>query len=165
MTELTAERLRSLLSYDPLTGDWVWLNPPGKRWKRGDKAGRRHAQGYWDIGIEKKRYRSARLAFLYVTGFWPEYFVDHIDGSRDNDRWLNLREATKSQNAANSRKPNHNTSGFKGVGWAKNECKWVAQIKVNGRHFALGYFDDPQVAHAAYVEAAKRMFGEFARHA
>jgi hypothetical protein len=53
MSELTVERLRKLLSYDPLTGVWTWLNPPGKRWKRGDKAGRKTVIGYWDIGIDK----------------------------------------------------------------------------------------------------------------
>jgi len=55
------------------------------------------------------------------------------------------------------------TSGYKGVSWSKGMGMWWAQITVDGRHRNLGYYHDPALAHAAYVSAANRLHGEFAR--
>ena len=158
---LTAERLKELLLYDPETRAWIWLIPTSNRVASGAMAGRKGGCGYWQIGIDGKRYPSARLAFLYMTGKWPSAYIDHVDRDSDNNRWANLREATNSQNMANRPKASSNTSGYKGVTWARRDKKWAAQIMVNGRWIGLGYFVDPKLASAAYVSAALKYFGAF----
>jgi hypothetical protein len=82
---------------------------------------------------------------------------------RANNKFANLRVATYSQNMGNRCAPRTNTSGYKGVSWSKGMGMWWAQITVDGRHRNLGYYHDPALAHAAYVSAANRLHGEFAR--
>lgn len=88
---------------------------------------------------------------------------DHINHDGLDNRRCNLRLATRSQNAINTRLTTRNTSGFKGVYWHKPSKKYRATIKVNDRRIYLGSFVDPAVAYQAYCEAAERYFGEFAR--
>lgn len=68
---LTAERLRSLLRYDPDTGTFVWAARTSNRIKIGDVAGRPHNRGYVAIGVDGRVYLAHRLAWLWVTGNWP----------------------------------------------------------------------------------------------
>lgn len=89
--------------------------------------------------------------------------IDHIDGNKLNNQRNNLRSATSSQNAINSKKPKNNTSGYKGVSWSKKSKKWRAQICFEGKQIHLGFFDDSKDAANAYDKAALKYFGEFAR--
>ena len=89
--------------------------------------------------------------------------IDHRDADATNNRWNNLRRATRSQNSANRRRPRHNTSGYKGVYLCRKSGKWCAHIGWNGRTIHLGRFTTPQEAHDAYLKAARKLFGEFAR--
>ena len=161
---LTAERVRELLDYDPATGVFRWrVSLMGRGAKAGAIAGTSNGQGRRQIKIEQRIYIASRLAFLWMTGRWPYRFVDHINGDTANDRWANLRQATDAQNAANSRAKG--TLGFKGVTWDKSRQRFVARIKVNYRTINLGRFETAEAAHAVYVKAAQRHFGEFARAA
>ena len=89
--------------------------------------------------------------------------VDHADGDTLNCSRSNLRICSRSQNLGNSKGGRNNTSGYKGVSWAKRERKWRAYIRENGKLKGLGYYDDPKEAHEAYKQAAIRIHGEFAR--
>lgn len=89
--------------------------------------------------------------------------VDHINGNGLDNRRSNLRLATRSENMRNSRQSSANTSGFKGVGWSKRDNNWRASITIDGRQHYIGAFSTPEIAHAAYMEVAERLFGEFAR--
>jgi hypothetical protein len=91
-----------------------------------------------------------------------EEVVDHIDNDSLNNTRENLRVATFSQNLANSSKSSKNTSGWKGVCFHKGRKRWQATIGVEGRSVYLGIFDTPEEAHAAYCQAAKEHYGEFA---
>jgi hypothetical protein len=82
---------------------------------------------------------------------------------RADNRWANLRMATRAQNKANTRPCAANTSGVKGVHWHKSAHKWRARIKVNGKRRHLGFFCTPESAAAAYAAAAEKYFGEFSR--
>lgn len=88
-------------------------------------------------------------------------FTDHADGNGLNNTRSNLRLATRAQNNANVRRKKTNRSGYKGV--YRKRSKWQARIMVNRQHIDLGSFDTPELAHAAYCEAARKHFGEFAR--
>jgi hypothetical protein len=160
--DLTAERLREVLDYDPLTGDFRWLVASNSHVHIGKIAGSINGSGYILIGVDGTKYRAHRLAFLYTMGKFPKSEVDHADGDTTNNRWANLREASRSLNAANTRRPRTNGSGFKGVHWHSRNKKWRAQVKLNGRHICLGDFACPKEAHTAYMAAAVKHFGEFA---
>lgn len=158
---LTAEQCRSLLAYDEATGIFT-----RRASKRGDCVGRRAGvvttNGYLRIRIGTKWYPAHRLAWLYVYGEWPPDDIDHADVNRQNNRIGNLRLATRTQNHAN-RMPQPHSSRFKGVSFDKQTGRWRASIKMNRRLIALGRHDTEEQAHAAYVSAAARHFGEFAR--
>jgi hypothetical protein len=158
---ITAERLREMLHYDPETGVFTY-RMPRKRIRVGNVAGYQRPDGYRRIKLDKQFDYAHRLAWLYMTGEWPTFDIDHANGKPADNRWANLRQATTTQNLANSRKPASNRSGFKGACWDASKRKWLASIKVNGRNKFLGRFDCPAEAHRADVEAAEKLHGEFA---
>ena len=162
---LSVARLRDVLHYSPDTGKWRWLVSFTNGIISGMVAGSIGKDGYRKIGIDGVSYRSIRLAVLYMTGRWPKDQVDHIDGNPINDRWENLREADLIQNQHNSRKHRDRSSSFKGMTKSKTPRSkpYIARIKVGDRRLFLGYFVTPEEAHAAYVAAAEKHFGEFAR--
>lgn len=160
---LTRDRLLEVLSYDSETGIFRWLVCKSRRNHVGDQAGTIGEDGYRIIQIDGWNYKAARLAWLYHYGRWPVPQADHRDLKRDNDRISNLREATDSQNGANTGLLASNRSGFKGVSHSRDG--WKAQIRKNGERKFLGYFDTPEEAHAAYCAAARDLHGDFARTA
>lgn len=89
--------------------------------------------------------------------------TDHIDGNPLNNRRNNLRECTQKQNTWNARKPNHNTSGFKGVTFHTPTKKWFARIMTDGHRVHLGTFDTIEEARDAYQKSVTNYHGEFAR--
>ncbi|HEV8466108.1 MAG TPA: HNH endonuclease signature motif containing protein [Pseudolabrys sp.] len=158
---LTAKRLREVLQYNSRTGlfrwrtDWTFV-------RKGDVAGTIRENGYRQIRVDGSIYMASRLAVLWMTGHWPKRIVDHRDRNKSNDRWGNLREATFSQNGANMR--GRSQTGFKGVTLDRRRGRFSAYICKQGHRKCLGQFDRAQDAHAAYVDAAKRCFGQFARY-
>lgn len=104
---LTQEQLKSVLRYDPELGVFIWLAPRTSGVKPGDEAGslrgdRGRKKSSWRIRVFGRVYSRHRLAWFYMTGEWPEE-IDHRDLDPTNDRWTNLRIATRSQNLANRR--------------------------------------------------------------
>lgn len=159
---LTYERLRELFHYDPATGLFTRLVRQGHT-HPGEIAGGLSEKGYVRIYIDGRKYRAHRLAWLYVTGEWPENEIDHKNTDRSDNRWDNLRPATGAENSRNRRTPSNNTSGFKGVFWQKREKRWHAVIDLNGKRVVLGRFLTVEEAHAAYARAAQEHYGEFSR--
>lgn len=162
--DLTAQELRALVCYDPLTGIFVWRRSFGNL-RAGARCGRLHVSGYRQIGIRGKRHKAGRLAYLYMTGAWPADEIDHINLTRDDDRWVNLRIASRKQNAGNKRKRPDNSSGVPGVAWDRARGKWRAQIRRAGKQVGLGRFDHKRDAMVAYRLAALKEWGEYAPYA
>lgn len=161
--ELTQARVRELFDYRE-DGALIWKIYRSQNARAGDVAGYKKSHGYLYISIDDKRFIAHRIVFLWHHGYLPAD-VDHINGIRSDNRIENLRAASRSQNLQNSKKSSRNTSGFKGVSWCKKRMKWRANICANYKQVALGYFDTPEAAHAAYVEAARSLHGDFARAA
>jgi hypothetical protein len=159
---LSQERLKSLLHYDPTTGQFVWTAP-----RRGVIVGKECGRvstchGYREIGVDNRQYRAHRLAFLYMLGHCPDE-VDHINQDKSDNRWVNLRGATRPQNSANvAVGARRNTSGLIGVVWDKSRSKWRAQIRISGRKTNLGRFESREEAARAHDAAAVAEFGRFA---
>jgi len=162
MTELTQKHLKSVLSYDLQTGVFTWKIDCRNMVKAGCTAGYIKDNGYRSISIKGGKHYAHRLVFLFMTGNTPKNDVDHINNVKDDNRWVNLREATRSQNNANMGIRRDNSSGFRGVVWHKNRNKWMAQIYVGGKAKYLGIFACKCAAATAYNEGAKKYFGEFA---
>ena len=168
MNALTQGRLKEVLSYDPNTGIFIWVVSKNGRVKKGMCAGTKHCRGYRQICIDGKIYLSHRLAFLYETGEFPEEQCDHINGDRSDNRFINLRVVSQSENQHNiGGIPRNNKSGFLGVSWCNRTRKWVSKIMINKYAKCLGYFESKKEAHFAYMAAKdtlhpthKRLRGE-----
>lgn len=152
--KLTQDRLKELLHYDPLTGWFTW-RIGASMMKIGQRAGGLHGFGYRTIGLDYNKYLEHHLAWLYMTGEWPEFEVDHENRKRDDNRWSNLLDATKSQNGHNKGLHPSSTTGFPGVSAHGNSYR--ATISVGGTDFHLGRFGTIAEARVA------RLLGEIER--
>ena len=160
--ELTLNGLKELLNYDPDTGVFSWKSKrPGRPNASGNLVAGSFTSGYREIQINGVRYRAHRLAWLWMTGSLPSVFIDHINGNKADNRFCNLREATKTQNARNEGLRKSNTTGVKGVCWSKKERKFVVHLKYGGRKNRIGCFSTLQEASEASKNAILLHHGEF----
>lgn len=154
--ELTSTTLKEVLQYDAKTGLFTWKVSRGIV-RAGTIAGTPHTHGYTHITLKGKRYFAHRLAWLYTHGSWPSFEIDHVNRLKSDNRLLNLREVTSSQNQQNRLLTKNNSSGFKGVTWNKQKSKWWAKITVNHKKYHLGFFDTPEEASLAYQAGAIKL--------
>lgn len=157
---LSHARLKELLSYDPSTGDFVWLVDRNQNVRAGSVAGKTHHSGYRYISVDSERILAHRLAWFFVHGEWASDQIDHIDGAKDNNAIANLREVSQSVNAQNKKRARaDNSTGMLGVSYRSDEGRYIAQINIAGKNKHLGRFANSQDAHEAYL-AAKRQHHE-----
>ena len=161
--DLTANYIRSILNYNSETGELTWKISKGPRAKLGQIAGCGDKYGYIVIRINDKLYKAHRLAWLWVTGEWPQKGLDHKNGITSDNSWENLREASQLENSRNTIISKDNTSGYKGICWNKASKKWQAQITINKKAKYLGCFNTKEEASLVYKKAALKYFGEFAK--
>lgn len=165
---ITHEQLKSAIHYDPATGIFKWLtdkrhgrNNAFLARKSGEIAGFRGSHGYWYIVIDQLRHAAHRWAWFYMTGTFPskEQDIDHINGTRDDNRWPNLRLVTRSENMQNLKGPHKdNSTGFLGV--EKKRNKFSARICIDGHKRSLGSFYTAQEAHQAYLTEKRKIHGK-----
>jgi hypothetical protein len=154
-TDARLSKLKEYLSYDPDTGVFSCIKPSGKR-KVGDLVGTINGR-YLQIGFGMQRERAHRLAWLYVHGEMPKV-IDHINGNGLDNRLCNLRNVSQQENVHNYRNvPKHNKTGYLGVSYFKATNKFSAYVTNNYKKIHLGYFDDPKVAHQAYLTAKRKL--------
>lgn len=124
------------------------------RWKSGTSIG--HKSGKYILAsVDYRLYKLHRLIWLWHFGNFPEKHIDHIDGNPANNRIENLREATDAQNMQNQRTARvNNKLGVQGVYQVNNRFRAV--LTTNGKSKHLGYFDTPEQAHQAYLEAKRK---------
>jgi hypothetical protein len=164
--------IRETLFYDPKTGALTWVRRVREHFrndiircsafnerhvgKRADKPG---YNGYREVRftIEGRQYRlkASRVAYALMIGAWPQHEIDHADGDRGNNKWSNLRPATRAEQMQNRVLGKRNSSGHTGV--SPHQGKWRAMITVNRRRHHLGCFKTPEEAAAAYLAGKARM--------
>ncbi|WP_197090407.1 HNH endonuclease [Cupriavidus basilensis] len=146
--DLTADRVRELLDYEPETGVFTWKPRP---------AGHRRSSGYVSIHIDGCEIKAHQLVWFLAYGAWPETLIDHINGNPSDNRLKNLRDGSSKLNAENQRRAKAtNQAKLLGVSWHKKNAKWQAGITANGKKYYLGTFDTAEEAHAVYLEAKRR---------
>ena len=161
---LSADRLRKLIKYDPLSGKFIRLVRTSNKIKAGNEAGCIDKRGgYRLISVDNKLYLASRLAWLYMTGEWPKQEIDHANGNPSDDRWLNLREASHQENMCNRGVQKNNILGVKGVSAYAGGRKYRARICYKGTVYRQNGFDSVEEAALAYAEMAKQLHGEFAK--
>lgn len=159
---LTQSELKERLHYSPETGVFTWLKSKSRYLgKTGSIAGGDNGTGYIKIYVLGKQRYAHRLAYLYMTGAFPKGILDHVNEIKSDNRWVNLRDATQSQNMFNKGKQSNNTSGVKGVTWDKVTHNWKAQCRVNGVVKNLGRYESMNDAIAARQLVAKNVHGNF----
>ena len=155
------KKAKDTLNYNPDTGGLLKFQKIRNNFK---EAGTLSSRGYKTVGItfegKTKILLAHRIIWFITNGEIPET-IDHINGIKDDNRILNLRNCTQQQNRLNQGDYSSNTSGYKGVVWNKSRNKWQAQIRFKEEHFYLGQFDCPKEASEAYEAKAKELHGEF----
>jgi hypothetical protein len=162
---LTQAILKEYFRYDPDSGNMFWIKPPGPQQpqRTGTIAGTitGKGDGYVQIRFDNKFYPAHRMIWMYLYGEFPKHMIDHINSIKYDNRLVNLREATCSQNFMNKGKSPNNTSGFKGVSRHTPSGMWQAQCKANRKHYHLGFFKTKEEAFEKYKEFASNLHGEF----
>lgn len=177
----SAEYLHECFSYDALSGRLTWRpTRPREHFKtingyrkwslyyasrdagRVDKAGR-----YAVASVNGKSYKVHRIIWKMQTGTEPPSEIDHRNGNQADNRWDNLRAATRQQNTWNA---SRNTPGkdlpkgvFVHVVKGRQEGRPFAMAYRNGNRFYLGRFDTVEEADAAYRTFTAQTDGEFHR--
>jgi hypothetical protein len=165
--------LKECFDYNPLTGELRWNVRPIHHFTSWDSyhkfnnrfankiAGSITAKGYLRIMLDYSEIKVHRICWKLFTERNPECLIDHINGCKIDNRIVNLREATSSQNAFNSKMFSNNTSGFKGVFVDRSQIR--AGIRVEDKFISLGTFSTKEEAAEAYKRAATRYFGKFSK--
>ena len=151
-----------LLLYNPVTGSFIWKVDRGRLAKAYQEAGTL-IKGYRKIKIQGKFYSAHRLAHLKMNGVMPpdDREVDHIDGNRDNNAWVNLRLVTRSQNQKNTPTSQNSKTGFKNVFPCKNGYRVL--VTINGKQTYIGKYKDLELACLVANEARNLYYGEYER--
>lgn len=158
--ELTVDRARDKLDYDPATGIFTRkITSCGRGWQRSGRTGFDSGRGYIKVFLDGRVYFAHRLAWFVTYGAWPDYEIDHINGDRSDNRLCNLRVATSSQNKARSER-----NGKSGLprGVKKHHNRYSSRIRIGGKEQYLGMFESAEEAHAAYCAASVAIYREFA---
>lgn len=155
--------MKEAVNYDKDSGRFVWNKRPLSHFKSIRAANAWNARfaqketgfidsnGHLQIKINGKKYLAHRMAFLFIYNYIPEN-IDHINGDKKDNSILNLRECTKSQNAANTKSiPVYRTKSG----------KWRAQICKNYKIKHIGTFDTKTEAEEKYKMNHRELFGEY----
>lgn len=150
--QLTQATVHELLLYDPFTGSLTWrarkrkwfnTNLTCKLWNArnaGQSAGHLNKhRGHRYVRIFGHSYLAHRIIWLWMTGRWPYPETDHRNRNKADNRWRNLREATRIENGRNLSISRRNKTGAVGVSQLPNG-RYQARIKVEHESINLGCF-------------------------
>lgn len=151
----TCQDIRRALSYDPKTGEFVWLVRPSNGTMPGTRAGSKNRNRYSTISFLGQAYLAHRLAWLHFYGRWPAEYIDHIDGDPSNNRIENLREC--------SHQENHRNVERRGYSELQRDTpnRFQAYISIGGKIRYLGVYPTAEEARAVYLAAKNKHHGEF----
>lgn len=164
--------IQELFDYNPETGEFI-SKPRDMKYFKSEKdhkmwhtrfcgkiSDRLDSKGYKRVYVLNKDYRVHILIWLWMTGEFCKNQIDHINCLKNDNKWSNLREANNSQNCSNQNVRKNNKLGFKGVHKLPSG-RYKAAITKFYKRFDIGIFDTPEEASRAYIDASRKIFGEF----
>ena len=144
--KITRKRIKELMSYDPNIGVFMWKVDLGCA-RAGNVAGYIGSGGHFYIGIDRGLYPVAKLAFLYMIGYFPKKPVEYLNGNKRDNRWVNIDDSLDSEDVSNILRYGFleplsikDSSGVKGVHWSHVYQMWVSFVSVDNEEFCLGFF-------------------------
>lgn len=146
---ITAEELRELFHYDEHTGI-VTRKKPVNRMRKGDLVGTDNGRGYLVVSVRNRLYYLHRIIWVIMTGEWPTKDVDHRNRRKNDNRWCNLRDVSRSVNLHNSKLRTTNKTGQAGI--QKRGNRYRVQTSVEGLHISLGSFSSMEEASRALYD-------------
>lgn len=181
-TETLQRLIPQLLTYSPDTGDLYWKPRPPTLFTATATRTAEHMAANWNAkhagqkaltAVGSHGYKSGRVMgrgllahrviYCLMTGQWPTHEIDHVNGDRTDNRWRNLRQATRAQNNRNLT-GYATTSPYIGVYWNKSLGGYMARVYHEGRSHYCGFSrTDPEKIARRRDAKAKELFGEFAR--
>ena len=168
-SDRTLDYLSRAFSYNPETGALTWAIPHGcgNREPANKPVTTLSPYGYLVVRCgptsERRLFFAHHICWFLQTGEWPPLEIDHADLEKTNNRWTNLRLATRQQNMANRNALRVSKSGIRGVQLLPSG-RWRAFIKLESGTTHLGVYDTPELASAAYLDASQKRYGPFARN-
>ena len=159
---LNAENVHKVFKYDKDTGI-LYRSMINGRLKVTGASGRNPYYQYLVTAYNGRQYRVTHIIWLIVYGKFPTVHIDHINTIQNDNRLINLREATQTQNRANTTVTTRSKSGVKGVFWDKERNRWSVYITSDYKTYFVGRYDDIEDAKKAYKNKATELWGEFAR--
>jgi hypothetical protein len=167
--DLTQELLKRYFTYDPETGNFVRIMRRDRWGERvcSELIKSRNNRGYLWVRIFNETHLVHRLIVLYMTGDHPHGQIDHIDGERLNNKWVNLRDVNPFENSRNQGNRIDNSTGVRGVTYratGRGLKRWKARISHMGVRYDLGEYLTKGEAINARMLAEKR-FGYHPNHA
>lgn len=144
-TMLSQAELKEYLDYDPNTGHLTWIKKANKGTVLFSRAGTLNKTGYRKVKLFGVQYLEHRLIWCWVHGYYPSQHLDHINHIRDDNRIINLREVTISENARNRRTGDTRTKE-RGIWYCRRRRRYIAEIKLYGKKVYQATFEDPDEA-------------------
>lgn len=132
---INQEELKSVLKYFPDTGEFYSI-------KMQRYVGYKRSDNYIVTYVKDRPYLLHRLAWLYMTGKWPDGLIDHIDRDRTNNKWTNLRDVTSRKSMYNRDVNINNSSNITGVLFDKRRNRWRSRIGLKNLDKHIGYFEN-----------------------
>lgn len=158
MPRPSISEIQEFFVYNPMSGHIIWRKASNYYTKIGDIAGYTYKgkrSSYIRTSIHKKPILAHHVAFVLMTGSYPKHNVDHINGDGTDNKWINLRDVTHSENLRNQKLGSANTSGIIGVDFCKKTKLWRARIKLHQKEYHLGSFQTKLEAATARKKAEK----------
>ena len=164
--ELDVDVVLAHVRYDPKTGEIRWKKVPlrSRKAEVGSVADYATLNGYRVVYLLGRWVYSHRIAWASAWMVWPSGVIDHINRNPGDNRWANLRLATRSQNQCNHKRREDNRSGFKGVGWSIQKGMWRVRVRFCGKEHHGGFFNELDDAVRAATKLRQKHQGKFANH-
>lgn len=104
------------------------------------------SSGYSRVNLKRKKYLLHRIiGEHFINNPNDLSYIDHINGNTSDNKVTNLRWVSLQQNNWNR----HNVKGYYKV---KGKNLWRSQIKVDGKHVVVKYFNNEEEAKQSYKE-------------
>lgn len=164
----TCAELRNLFSYNPQTGNCLWVRVPYyiRRVKVGDEVGSLTGERYKTVGLNGHQKPLTHAIWCYMTGNYPEdgFYIDHKDRNPLNNVWENLRLATPQENSSNQSN-RKNIKLLRGVERVNKTDRYYARCMFKGKRYTCHHIrDNQEEAHQDYIELHKKLHGDFSNY-